>query len=208
VLALRPLGRGRAAALALNESWRWRMEAGRVTEHREFWRALVDWLASAGTDSLLIQAHGAPVSVGVPARIQLYDSRADEGPAPSVRVTRPGGGDDALALARDPAEPRVWKGWLTPERPGVYRFALSGAAPSAALQAVDRPHPAAGGWPRAADLAAASGGGMLLAREARAALALRTGGGRGGWPGPWVSLGLLATLACAEWAIRRLTGRA
>ncbi|HEU4457420.1 MAG TPA: hypothetical protein VFR81_30400, partial [Longimicrobium sp.] len=41
VLALRPLGRGRAAALALTETWRWRMEAGRVAEHREFWRALV-----------------------------------------------------------------------------------------------------------------------------------------------------------------------
>ncbi|HYW05723.1 MAG TPA: hypothetical protein VE913_02135, partial [Longimicrobium sp.] len=64
LFAVRPLGRGRAAALALTDTWRWRMEAGEVDAHREFWRGVVDWLASAPRGGATVRVEPAIGGLG------------------------------------------------------------------------------------------------------------------------------------------------
>src|SRR5690606_1345821 len=44
-LRLTALGRGRVGALALADTWRWRMVAGASDAHRELWQGIVSWLA-------------------------------------------------------------------------------------------------------------------------------------------------------------------
>ena len=79
--------------------------------------------------------------------------------------------------------------------------------PLAAFRAT-RSGASADGWARLALLASRSGGRMLPADSARAAidrLGGATSAGRG--PGPWLIFAALLLFAAAEWAIRRLTGR-
>lgn len=212
ILALRPLGRGRAAALALTETWRWRMEAGRVAEHREFWRALVDWLASAPRDPLSLRVPQPIAAPGAAAEVLVFDARPDaSAPVPPLVVGRPGGRADTVALARDASRPGVLRARVVPAAPGLYTFALAGRAPGAAMRVAADTAAAADPWARLALLASRSGGAALPADSLRPVVnrlsaGLPGGGGRG--PSPWLLFALLVLAGGAEWAIRRLSGRA
>jgi hypothetical protein len=210
VLALRPLGQGRAAALALTETWRWRMEAGRVAEHREFWRALVDWLSSSRPRPLAISV---PEPSGVPGTrrdVRVYDSRSQAGaPVPPVVVTRPGGASDTLRLAGDASSPGLYRASFVPASPGVYTLGFAGQPPSAAFHAISPAGAPADAWARVALLAARSGGRALPADSLSSAVARIAGPGARIPPAPSAALvfALLLAAASAEWAIRRFTGR-
>jgi hypothetical protein len=215
LLALRPLGRGRAAALGLGETWRWRMEAGRVAEHREFWRSLVDWLSSARPEPLAIRVGDAAGAVGVRREVRVFDARGQAGaPVPPLVVTRPGGGVDTVRLARDPLAPGVLRGSFVPAVPGLHALAIAGQPPTAGFRAVASSSPEAtadaDAWARLSLLAARSGGRILPADSLRPALhrlaSSRPAAPRG--PGAALLFALLLVAAAAEWAIRRLTGRA
>ena len=217
VLALRPQGRGRAAALAITETWRWRMEAGRLDEHREFWRALVDWLASAPRGALTVSLPEPLGPVGARREARVFDASGDtSAAAPRLVVSRPGGGADTLPLTRDRDDPRVLRGAFVPAAPGVHAFALAGARPTAGFAAVAASADSAGGgaadaWARLSLLASRSGGRAVPADSLRPLVRrLSADPGGGGWrgPGPWLVFALLLALASAEWAVRRLTGRA
>ncbi|HYJ78317.1 MAG TPA: hypothetical protein VEW03_01840 [Longimicrobiaceae bacterium] len=211
VLALRPLGRGRAAALALTETWRWRMEAGRVAEHREFWRGLVDWLASAPRDSLTIEVARPFGPPGTRQEVLVYDARARaDAPVPPLVVTRPDRRADTLALVREPGRPRVWRASFAPAAAGVHAFALAGSPPRAGFRATPDGAGEADAWARLSLLAGASGGRALPADSLRPAVErlaaeLPQGGSRG--LAGWLLFGLLLIAAGAEWAIRRFQGR-
>lgn len=209
VLALRPLGRGRAAALALGETWRWRMEAGRIAEHREFWRSLVDWLASARSEPLAVSLDAASGPVGGRRAITIYDSREPANqPMPPLLVTRPGGGVDTLRLTPDATEPNVLRGSFIPATDGLYTFAFAGGAPLTAFRASAAATSPADAWARLSLLAYRSGGRLLPADSLRATTA-RIGGSSGSqWPSAVLIFGALLVLGAAEWTIRRLTGRA
>jgi hypothetical protein len=211
VLALRPLGRGRAAALALTETWRWRMETGRVAEHREFWRALVDWLASAPRDPLTVRVPRLLAPAGTRREVLVYDARGDSAAAvPTLVVTRPGGATDTLRLARDETRPGVLRAEVVPAADGVYTLALAGRAPSSAFRAGTSGDADADAWARLSLLASRSGGRVVPADSLRPMVGRMTaelpGGPRG--PGRWLIFALLLAAAGAEWAIRRLKGRA
>jgi hypothetical protein len=210
VLALRPVGRGRAAALAITETWRWRMEAGRVAEHREFWRSLVDWLSSSRPEPLTIRLPGATGAAGVRREVTVYDAREPAGSAaPPLVVTRPNGATDTLALASDAASPGVLRAAFVPADTGIYTFAFAGQPPRAAFRATRQTGAAADGWAGLALLAARSGGRMVPSDSVPAVLAAVKAPQAGGWrgPGPWALFVALLLFAAAEWAIRRLTGR-
>lgn len=208
VLALRPLGRGRAAALGVTESWRWRMEAGRVEEHREFWRSLVDWLASAPRDSVLVEVAAPVAPVGAPAAVRVF---APGDAAPRLLLRRPEGGGEPLSLARDPAFPGSWRGVFVPARPGVYTLGAEDGAPRAALRVVAEEAPAADPWARLALLAAASGGEAVPADSFDAVLARRAAGTEGeptgGVPLRALLFALVVGLGAVEWGVRRVRGR-
>lgn len=210
VLALRPLGRGRAAALGLPETWRWRMEAGRTGEHREFWRSLVDWLSGGADPSPAIrpeEAFGAP---GVPTFVRVTGGSADS----TLTVQGPGGEPELLPLRPDPVNPETRLAHFVPPDSGLYTFAFPGAEPSAALRVRVSGGADSDAWARLALLADASGGGAVPADSLRA----RVGDGAedrssasGEWPRrEWLRLelwfALLVAIAAAEWGIRRLNG--
>jgi hypothetical protein len=209
LLALRPLGRGRAAALALTETWRWRMEAGRVAEHREFWRSLVDWLASARPEPLAIRLDAASGPAGLARDITIYDSRGQAGAyGPDLVVTRPGGARETLRLARDAAAPGMLRGSFVPATQGLYAFAFAGQQPRAAFRASAATPSPANAWARLSLLAYRSGG-RVVSRDSLGAATARLGGASRAPRGPSAALvfGLLVVLGATEWAIRRLSGR-
>jgi hypothetical protein len=210
VLALRPLGRGRAAALALTETWRWRMEAGRVAEHREFWRSLVDWLASSRPDPLSIHLADATGPVGVRREVRVYDSRAQaNGPPPPLVITRPGGAADTLRLARDGTSFGVFRASFVPAAEGLHTLAFAGEAPRAAFRATAAAPSSADAWARLSLLASRSGGRILPADSVGSAVERLTKSAPAGSRAPSAALvfAALLVLATAEWAIRRLSGR-
>ncbi|HET7460300.1 MAG TPA: hypothetical protein VFJ82_03595, partial [Longimicrobium sp.] len=210
LLALRPLGAGRAAALGIGETWRWRMEAGRVAEHREFWRSLVDWLSSARPEPLAIRLSAAAGGVGVRREVTVYDARGQAGAAvPPLVVTRPGGAADTLRLARDPSAPGVLRGSFVPAAPGLHTLAIAGQPPGAGYRAVSSSPADADAWARLSLLAARSGGRILPPDSLRPALdrlaEAHPAAPRG--PSAALILTLLLVAAAAEWGIRRMTGR-
>jgi hypothetical protein len=210
VLALRPLGRGRAAALALAETWRWRMEAGRIAEHREFWRSLVDWLASSRSEPLSIQIADATGPVGVRREVRVYDSRAQAaGGVPPLIIARPGGAVDTLRLARDESSPSVFRASFAPAAEGLYTIAVAGERPRAAFRASAAAAPAADAWARLSLLASRSGGRVVSADSlGRVVDGLTAGGPARRMPSAALIFGVLLALGAAEWAIRRLNGKA
>jgi hypothetical protein len=209
LLALRPAGRGRAAALGLTETWRWRMEAGRVAEHREFWRSLVDWLASAPRDSVTVDMPEPVGAVGAAVEVRVYAPAAGAGPLPPLTLARPDGRREALPLAPDPRRPGTLRAGFVPDRPGVYSLTVGGAQPVAGFRAQARAA-APDAWARLALLAARSGGAALPQRAYAAELARREAAlprpGRQAPPWRWILLAAAALLAVAEWAARRLSG--
>jgi hypothetical protein len=184
------------------------MEAGRIVEHREFWRALVDWLASAPRDPLTISVP-EPVA---PARVQrevIVYTMANAAPPPLV-VTRPGRRADTLALSSDPARPGVLRTEFVPADTGLYTLSFAGRTPSAALRATASTGAAEDGWARLAVLVGASGGRMLPADSLRSVIqGLTPEGARSTTRLPLAAILFAAVLlvAAAEWAIRRLRGQ-
>ena len=209
LLALRPLGRGRAASLGLTETWRWRMEAGRVREHREFWRALVDWLASAPRDPVTLTVPEPVGPAGARREVVVY-AMGDAGVRlPPLLVTRPGRRTDTLALAPDPSRAGVLRGAFLPADTGLYTFAFAGRAPSGAYRATASAGAAEDGWQRLSLLVSASGGRMLPADSLRPLMRRLTpeGADTGArLPLGWMLFFALLLAAGAEWAIRRLRG--
>jgi hypothetical protein len=211
VLALRPLGRGRAASLALTETWRWRMEAGRVREHREFWRGLVDWLASAPRGDATLSVPEPVGPAGARREVVVYAAGEGGSALPPLLVTRPGRGTDTVALAVDPARPGVLRGAFLPADTGMYTFAFAGRAPAGAYRATGDAGAAEDGWQRLAMLAGASGGRMLPADSLRPLMRRLTPEGADtgrALPLGWMLFGALLLAAGGEWAIRRLRGEA
>jgi hypothetical protein len=211
LLAMRPLGRGRAASLGLTETWRWRMEAGRVREHREFWRALVDWLASAPRDPVTLSVPEPVGPAGARREVVVYAAGDAGSRLPPLLVTRPGRRSDTLVLAPDPSRAGVLRGAFLPADTGLYTFAFAGRAPSGAYRATVDAGPAEDAWQRLAMLASASGGRMLPADSLRPLVRRLTpeGADTGArLPLGWMLFWALLLLAGAEWAIRRLRGEA
>lgn len=209
LLALRPLGRGRVAALGVTETWRWRMEAGRLPEHREFWRGLVDWLAGAPRGAA-VRADPSIATVGSAVDITVF---ADASSADGVMLVRPDGRTERLPLAADSTRPGVLRATFVAATAGVHRVSGGGSDVAAAIRAVSDTAEVAidGAWARLALLAERSGGAAVPAESLRAVVARRTGageaeGGVGWFANPWVLLLVLVALAGTEWAVRRLRG--
>jgi hypothetical protein len=138
LLALRVHGRGRAAALGILESWRWRMEGGRIEEHRAFWRALVDWLAAGARDPLSLELEATQGEVGVPVTVRVVGAHPDTTAADTpltLALTRPDGRGEKLALAPAPDGSGALVAAFLPDIAGVYLLALGDAAPLAGLRA-------------------------------------------------------------------------
>lgn len=208
LLALRALGRGRAAALGIRETWRWRLEAGRVDEHREFWQALAEWLAGGLRDPVLIQVGESTGPAGVPVEVTAHSAA---GEAPGLTLIRPGGRAEPLALVPIADESGGWQGTVLPGDTGVHTLTVAGdTVVRAAFRATTAGGAASDGWARLSLLAHRSGG-AALPRDSVAGWVAERSRGWGGGPArlPWLRglvLALSAAVALAEWSLRRTRG--
>lgn len=195
LLTLTPFGRGRVAVLGLRESWRWVMEAGLEAGHRAFWRSVVDWLAVPSADSAGIRLE--PIAAGAGATVDLATY------AGALTLHRPAGAGEVIPLA--PVGERGF-GRFVPVDTGLYALRLDGRTVAAFRAAApDDGRPAELARARLSLLAAASGGEIL---EADAYAARLAAAGAGDRRGRWAAAAfvLLAVMALAEWALRRLRG--
>lgn len=209
--AVRPLGRGRVLALGLVESWRWRMEGGRLEAHREFWRSALEWLAGDGDDAPPVRFASGKGAVGIPRVVERFATGIAGEDARPFRVVRPDGSTEWLAPRRMEGAGGVLRAVFLPDTAGLYRVEGWEGAEPAGFQAEADPGPAPGAVAQLAFLAHRSGGGLhpadSLDRVVEARLAEMGDPGRGG--GGWVLLLAVAALALAlvEWTLRRLSGR-
>lgn len=200
VLVARPVGAGRAAALALGDTWRWRLEAGRVAEHREFWRSLVDHLAGDASGARLTVGPNRPAA-GAPVEIAVWDPTGGAVPR-AARVVGARGEDDRVELHA--GSDGVARGRYHPPAPGVYRVEAAGRTGGFGVGGGEAP----GGWGEVALLAAGSGGAAVPAGSAAAVVdRLAPAGDRPWRPSRGLLLGAVVVLAGAGWALRRLRGR-
>lgn len=202
LVALRPAGRGRMAAVGLRETWRWRMEAGRVAEHREFWRGLVDWLDAAPVGPFALSVREPVVPAGEAAAVRLLGPA--DAAAPPLVVTRPGGARDTLAVTSD-GDARLAS--FVPAAPGPHLLSLGDGPPVAAVRA-DSAGAAADGWTALALAAWESGGAAVPAFALDGEIARRVPRGAADAPTDRRALLLAAVLllAMAEWGLRRGRG--
>jgi len=221
LLVMRGVGHGRAAALGLRETWRWRVAGAAGDEHREFWRSVVDWLAPPATDLRIdtprpVSAAGLPVIVDVEAR----------GTPPLLRLRRPDGTLETLAPAPGGGPHHARLAFL-PTDTGVHTLIAEHGAAEAAVRVAPRggtdqstggsparvprrssPAPAPHSGETGALLALvadASGGRALPAAELQSAVRNRLAA-RPTLPWRLPLLLLLLGIATADWAIRRLRG--
>lgn len=205
VLALGPAGRGRAAVLGLPQTWRWRMEAGRIEEHRAFWRDLTDWLAGGARDPVRIRIDPA---AGAPGRMVAVTSMASAGRrAPAVLSLRgPDGRTASLSTAATP-HTRTARTAFFAGAPGVYVVSAADAGAGTAAFAAGPSSAAPLAWARVALTAHGSGGDAVAAGDFERRLAAVDTRPRG----PRRALGALlfaaaVALALTEWSARRVRG--
>lgn len=224
LLVLRAYGRGRAAALGLLDTWKWRVEAGLIEAHREFWRGLVDWLVAGRTDGPEVRT-GTGVGGGLePVQVRVVSGGGpDEAPAaagspadgypadpPALRLIRPDGREEPLALMPDAGGVGELSGYFLPAAAGVHGIAAGTEdEPRAGYAAWDdvASHDA---WARLALMAHASGGALVPADSIPARIAAVGEASRPGDALRWAVIAFLLIVgtAAAEWTIRRLRGRA
>jgi hypothetical protein len=195
LLVLGAAGRGRVAALGLRESWRWRLEAGQVEGHREFWRDLVDWLAGGLRDSVILRLDAAGAVSGAPVEILVHaagvEGGAEAGTAPGMDgagagragsaaappdlvLTRPDGRTEPLVLGAVPEAdavpggPGSLRATVMPESDGIYLIATGGSTRLAFRAGGASGGAASAGspaWPRLAFVAERSGGAAVPEAE-------------------------------------------
>jgi hypothetical protein len=208
ILALRALGRGRVASLGVTESWRWRMEAGSIAEHREFWRTLVDWLAASPRGDHIVVVPTPILAPGARGEARIHARTASAGVPPSLVLIGPGGGSDALRL--DPEGSGSFRATFTAADTGVHLLAVTGGTGRAAFRVSDSGMETAdAAWSRLALLADRSGGRMVPADSLRSLQASLPGGSpASGLRIAWLLLAAVVAAGGAEWTLRRLRGAA
>lgn len=195
VLMLFGRGRGRVAAIGMAETWRWRIEDGRIDEHRSFWRALADWLAT-GRDSLIIRtasrvvAPGEIVDVHAAADIETLWHMTPSDTTPVLMRPAPSGGAAGRFLA---------------DYPGVHGLtSAEQSAPNAGVFAdVNSPAPD-DAWARLVFIARRSGGLLVNPDSVEVSMRAAAMPARRGWTLPLLVLALV--LALTEWTGRRVRG--
>lgn len=143
LLAVRELGAGRSAALAVDTTWLWVLapeDPAGPEHHARFWRHLVLWLA--GRDGrpegeLWITAGRARYVVTDPGRPAHVEVRAGVGGAsagrPEVTLAGPGGGERDVPLSEAGSD--LWRSVLRVSVPGSYTLRAEAEVDGAAKTA-------------------------------------------------------------------------
>ncbi len=128
VLAHQRYGRGRAIALGVHNTWRWRMDASVALEdasHRVFWRQLLRWAASDPPDRIEVVAGQGEQEVGEPAKISVtVEDEAFQrvnGARALARITDPSGEVSELPLEWSVEEDGLYEASFVPKANGAHQ---------------------------------------------------------------------------------------
>ncbi|HEX9735353.1 MAG TPA: hypothetical protein VGG06_25575 [Thermoanaerobaculia bacterium] len=153
VLASQRYGRGRAAALTVQDSWLWQMHAEVPLEdqtHERFWRQTLRWLVSAVPRQVTLETSAGLVAPGEPVTLRADVRDAGylglNGARVTATVTDPLGGERTLPLEWTVENDGEYRASFVPEHLGPYEVRLSAehagetvGADNARLEAVDLP---------------------------------------------------------------------
>jgi len=137
VLGYQRYGRGRAAALAVQDVWMWQMHADVAPEDQRFeafWRQVLRWLTSESPDRIAVSSYpdrvapGEPVPVIVDVRDPTY--HGVNGGSVTLRVTAPGGAMEEIPMEWMVGSDGQYRSAFLARGPGEYRveaLAIAGA---------------------------------------------------------------------------------
>ena len=131
LLVAKNYGTGRVAALAVDSTWRWVMQA-EDRAHRRFWRQFIFWLASRDyitDDALWVRPAQRRISAGMPlsfnAGLRQADGEPIEDAVVEAEIVAPDGTKRPVRLVRDGES---WAGQLTDcSQPGDWTIAAAAA---------------------------------------------------------------------------------
>ena len=131
VLAYHRYGRGKVAALPIQDSWTWQMHADIPLEdqtHETFWRQLLRWLADGVPDQVEAQSEqevvepGQPVNLTVEVGDSAY-SEVNDGNVVAV-VHDPSGNSATILLDWDVEQDGHYDGGFPTTGPGLYEVSV------------------------------------------------------------------------------------
>ena len=145
VLAYQLYGRGRAIALAIQDSWLWKMHADVTVEdatHETFWRQLLRWLVTDTPGQIAASLSSDRVSPGeaVTVRAEVGDEqfvRVNDARV-TARIRTPSGEIRETPMDWTVAHDGEYRATFTPEEPGLYSVhVVRGGRGAAAGAAID-----------------------------------------------------------------------
>jgi uncharacterized membrane protein len=127
VLAYQRYGRGKAAAMPIQDSWLWRMDAKVAvndTTHTMYWRRLIRWLVDGVPEQVNITTNADRVEPGEPVKlaaevldqayVEVNDSRV------VAHVTSPSGTTSEVPVEWTVARDGDYRASFVPDESGVY----------------------------------------------------------------------------------------
>ncbi len=133
VLAVQRYGRGKALALAVQDTWLWRMHARmdvKDTTHHTFWQRMARWLVDGVPDRVMVSAVPARVQKGEPVTLTasvlnpefkgINDGRI------TARVTSPSGKVEDVPLEWTVEDDGEYRARFTPTEDGLYQVSVGG----------------------------------------------------------------------------------
>jgi uncharacterized membrane protein len=134
ILALHEYGRGKAAALTVDSTWRWYFEALKKGEDKgyftRFWRQLLRQLANPDADrkvNLTLDRKRCEIGDTVTLTAYVKDENFDPARAANVSafITQPSGKREPLALRPDPQNVGTYVATYRPSQQGNYQITAS-----------------------------------------------------------------------------------
>src|SRR5262245_6523227 len=233
VLASQPYGKGKAIALAVQDTWNWQMDASIPVEdqtHENFWRQMLRWLVDGVPDVVDVHTSTERVDPGEPVTIDatVVDKQWVELNDATVlaHISRPDGTSENVPLHWTGEKDGHYRGTFVSSKAGPYEVAVD--ATRGGGEAVGSSTVYVRAVPSEAEFfdptmhaqpmkrIAEETGGRFYAADAAQSLAddVRYAGRgvtaveeRELWNMPIVLISLLG-LVCAEWGYRRVVGLA
>ncbi len=131
VLAYQRFGRGRVAALPVQDTWLWQMHADIPLEdqtHETLWRQLLRWLVSGVTSHVSVTASADRVESGSPVTLtaEVSDSGflALNGAQVSATVTAPSGAEHVIPMEWSVQRDGQYRAAFAPMEDGLHRVTV------------------------------------------------------------------------------------
>jgi uncharacterized membrane protein len=133
VLAYQRYGRGKTLALAVQDTWLWRMHAKMAVDdktHQNFWQRLTRWLVSDVPDRTMVMVAPDRVQRGEPVTLtgEIVDPeyRGIDDARVIAHVTAPSGRVEDVPMEWTVEQDGEYRARFTPSEDGLYRIAVDG----------------------------------------------------------------------------------